>query len=118
MAQNKINISPDNLNEWLASVGYLFPSNEAEMERFDALYKGEAEIITDSDVSVERILSGRVKSIPFTHTTQSESTSQFTQYSMAARKGSDLPSHILDKIKKNQENSETNDNSSPEETDQ
>lgn len=118
MAQNKINISSDNLNEWLASVGYLFPSNEVEMDRFDALYKGEAEIVTDSDVSVERILNGKVKSIPFTHTIQSESTSQFTQYRMAARKGSDLPSHILDKIRKNQENSETNDSGSPEDTDQ
>lgn len=102
MAQNRKHITPDNITEWLCSTGFLFPRNEVELKRFEKIY-GEIDLrLTGNELDAEAIILGKnyvSKSIALPNELGKNNMSE---YRMVARKGSNLPSHILDKIKKNQ----------------
>ena len=116
MAKNK-NITSANVTEWLASTGFLFPTNELELSRFNKLFGDLDEQLTGNEIDAERILKGlpstKVVNMNFTQTIGEE----FFEYRMVARNGNNMPKHILEKMKKNQANSKPDDNSSPEEKD-
>ena len=116
MAKNK-NITPSNVTEWLASTGFLFPTNELELSRFNKLYGELDEQLNGKEIDPERILNGltlsKVVQMNITLTIEEE----FSAYKMVARNGSNLPKHILEKMKKNQANSKPDDSSNPEEKD-
>jgi len=113
MEQNKKHITPENITEWLCSTGYLFPRNELELARFEKLFSDKIEDITGKEVSVERIINGQTDTLVI-KMPKSIDNNDFN-YKMVARNGIDLPSHILDKMKKNQ-NKDKNGNGSSEET--
>lgn len=107
MGRNKIHITPENSAEWLASCGFLFPTNKKELERFNTLYGGidssitgnevdPFKIIKDAKIAVEQMPIARKLDIPD------------SEYQMVARKLTDLPEHIVNRIKKNQENKKDN----------
>lgn len=100
MAQSKKNITPDNITEWLASTGFLFPRNEIELERFNKLYEDVEMNIPmpnlDKIINYD-ILESKVIKMP-----ESLTSKNIEEYRMVARNGNNLPSHILYKIKKNQ----------------
>jgi hypothetical protein len=99
MAQNKIHIDSDNITEWLASTGFIFPRTEAELDRFNKLYE-ESEIqINEPDI--ERIMNID-KQASKTRKPELEVIKEVETFRMVARNGDSLPPHILDKIKKNQ----------------
>jgi hypothetical protein len=101
MAQSKPHITPDNITEWLASTGFLFPRNELEMARFDKLYP-ETEDAIDFQVDFDKIFNGTLKTsvIPLKKEVEDK---DIVPLKMVARKGSTVPRHILDKMKKNQD---------------
>lgn len=99
MAQSKINIDSDNITEWLASTGFIFPRTEAELDRFNKLYE-ESEIqINDPDF--EKIMNIGNKVVT-NRKPEMKIVENLEEFRMVARNGNNLPSHILDKIKKNQ----------------
>lgn len=101
MAQNKKNITPENIIEWLSSTGFLFPRNDIERERFEKLYDDVDFGLTGKEIDPDEIINGSYKErkvLKIPDINQEEINS----YRMAARNGSSLPKHILDKIKKNQ----------------
>jgi hypothetical protein len=102
MPQNKIHMTPEQMPEWLASTGFLFPTNELELARFEKLYAEEADNFGDFQVDCERILGNtfQAKIISFEPEAKPE---DITPLRMVARKGANLPQHIKDKIKKNQD---------------
>jgi hypothetical protein len=112
MAQSKFNITPDNMAEWLASTGFLFPRNQVEMARFDKLYLDED--VSDFQVDCESIFNNTLKTkvIPLKKEAKDE---DIVPLRMVARKGSSIPKHILDKMKKNQNGRTKDDTGSPEE---
>lgn len=118
MEKSKI-INTDNFDSWLASTGFLFPTNEFELARFNKLYADVDEQLTGKEIDPERILKGLTPSkvirmnIAPTLTIEEE----FSTYKMVARNGSNLPKHILEKMKKNQANSKPDDSSTSEEKD-
>lgn len=114
MAQSKITLNSENLNEWLASTGFLFPRNEVELKRFETLYKEGDEDLSDMNVDIQRILKGTPRLIPATHRISVVPQEELRQYRMVARKGSTIPSHILEKMKRNQEKGNRDDTDSPE----
>jgi hypothetical protein len=116
MAKNK-NITPTNVTEWLASTGFLFPTNELELARFNKLYGDLDEQLTGNEIDPERILKGLSSSRVVKMDTSQTIEDEFLAYRMVARNGSGLPKHILEKMKKNQAYSKPDDNSSPEEKD-
>lgn len=116
MAKNK-NITPTNITEWLASTGFLFPTNELELSRFNKLYGDLDEQLTGKEIDPERILNGLPSSRVVKMGTSQTNEDEFSTYRMVARNGSSLPKHILEKMKKNQANSKSDGNSGPEEKD-
>lgn len=113
MAQNKIHITPQNMADWLASTGFMFPRNEMEMARFDKLYPEEAEDVSDFEVNCDRILNGNLKTKMIQLKSEAKEE-DIMPLKMVARKGGNLPKHILDKIKKNQDDRTKNNPGSPE----
>jgi hypothetical protein len=99
MPQNKTHMTTEQMPEWLASTGFLFPTNELELARFEKLYADEA---VDFEVDCDRILGKKLvaKVVRFEPEAKPEN---ITPLRMVARKGSGLPKHIQDKIKKNQD---------------
>jgi hypothetical protein len=102
MAQNKKHITPENITEWLASTGFLFPRNEIELERFEKLF-GDIDFgLTGKEIDPDKIINdsfseGKIFKIP-----EEINPEEVRQYRMVARKGNNLPKHIMDKILKNQ----------------
>ena len=113
MAQNKSHITPDNMAEWVASTGFIFPRTLRELMRFEKLY-GDVEInLEGSQIDPEKIL-GRKGGADVIQLTQGEKKEK-AHFRMAARKGdSNIPQHILDKIKKNQDQRNKDDDGSKE----
>lgn len=116
MAQNKNHITPDNFNEWLRSTGFLFPSNEVELSRFDKLYSNFQHELSGSIINPERIISGQNSSVVIQMKNTSSSNENFENFKMVARNGGVIPKHILSKMKKNQDNKK-DDNGNKKETD-
>ena len=114
MAKNK-NITPANVTEWLASTGFLFPTNELELSRFNKLYGELDEQLTGKEIDPERILKGLPQSKVLKMNVTPTIEEEFSAYRMVARNGSALPKHILEKMKKNQANPKPDDSSSTEE---
>lgn len=113
MAQNKKDITPDNFNEWLRSTGFLLPANELELKRFEKLHSNFEHELDGSVIDPTSIINGfkpKVLSIQ----KDSHAMEEFSNFKMVARNGMNLPSHILAKMKKNQDNS-NNDNGHQEE---
>jgi hypothetical protein len=113
MAQNKAHITPEQMPEWLASTGFLFPTNELELARFEKIYADEAEDVSGFEIDCDRILGGTLKAkvVKFSPEAKPE---DIAPLKMVARKGANLPKHIQDKIKKNQDERNSGDNGSPE----
>lgn len=94
----------ENITEWLSSTGFLFPSNEMELERFDKLYPDVTNEVIDYNINIERILSGNVRTLTIKPMIDRDDITKIRQYRMVARfgKSEELPPTILDKIKKNE----------------
>jgi hypothetical protein len=106
MATNKNHIekiSINNLDEWLGSTGFLYPTNELELARFNKLYANYDFKLKNSSIDVQSILKNNVcpnvKSLIFIKDENIESEIQ--ELRMAARKGSqNISQQIIDKMRK------------------
>lgn len=115
MAQNKKNITPENITEWLSSTGFLFPRNEVELARFEKLY-GDIDFgLTGKEIDPDKIINGTFREGKIKENIINFKQEETNPYRMAARNGNGLPNHIMDKIKKNQ-NKTKNDSSGSENT--
>lgn len=104
--KNNIFDNPDNVREWLCSTGYLFPSNELELARFNKLF-----VVPESrpsTVSIERILNNEARSFPDSDLFRKDNEQDIIdQFKMVARKGFEgIPDHIIKKMKGNQDKDE------------
>jgi hypothetical protein len=113
MAQNKKDINSGNFNEWLRSTGFLLPANELELKRFEKLHSTFDYELDGSVIDPTSIING-LKSRPLPKQIDDHQVSEFNNFKMVARNGSDLPPHILAKMKQNQDKNK-NDNGSKEE---
>jgi hypothetical protein len=102
MAQNKKNITPENITEWLSSTGFLFPRNEVELERFEKLYGDVNFELTGKEIDPDKIINDTFKETKVVEMPTDIKQEEINPYRMAARNGSSLPKHIMDRIKKNQ----------------
>lgn len=99
------------LDSWLGSTGFLFPSNELELDRFKKLYE-------DFDYKLDNISIDPIAIINNTFHREpkviimfeNDIDEEIENLRMVARKGSrDLPQHIIDKMRRkhNQNSSDT-----------
>jgi len=102
MPKIKLNITEDNINELLCSLGYLYPSNEKELSRFNKLY-ADYECKINKSLDIDKIIA-----IDFEDNKKTTKFHSINNNSiltrMAARKGNNIPEDIIKKIKDNQDN--------------
>jgi len=96
MGNNKLD--NQNWEEWLHSTGYLYPTNELELARFNKLYAEYNFKLENKSINIDAIIQGRscsclkiIESININPDLQ--------ELRMVARKGEEIPKHILDKMK-------------------
>jgi len=106
MATNKKHIEKmtfNNLNEWLSSTGFLYPTSELELARFNKLYADYDFKLKDAHIDIQAIFNDNVcvnvKSLLFIREEYMENEIQ--ELRMAARKGSqNISQHIIEKMRK------------------
>lgn len=98
-SENKI-ITEESFREWLASTGNLFPSNKLELSRFEKLYSDYKYLLDENCVDPFAIIDGTF--IPKKINLKLESDSIDSNIRMAARNLENFPEHILQRIKRNQ----------------
>lgn len=102
MSKSKKNIiTENNFNEWLSSVGFLFPGNLIELARFEKLYNDFNYQLNEECVDPFKIIENNTNSKAI-HFKSNQETNQSENLRFAARNFDSLPDHILKKIKKNQ----------------
>jgi hypothetical protein len=94
-------IDSNNLNEWLRSTGFLFPQNEIELARFNELYSDFDFKLNDATIDVKSIIEGTVCSITrvVRLVKNDEINKDIEELKMVARKGQEVPKHIIEKMK-------------------
>ncbi len=102
-------ITESNLDDWLHSTGFLYPTNEKQLERFNKLYEDYDFKLKNSTIDIKSIIEGTLcnkdKIIPIN--LSSDVSNEIENLKMVARKGqSNLPQHIIDKMKKKHRDSD------------
>lgn len=99
-------ITFSNLDEWLSALGFSFPRNHAEEKIFDKLYAGFEHQLNETEIDPLKLLNelrneNCENNIHIEH-----------NWKMAARnlEENGIPKHILEKMKKNQDDKSKNDN--------
>lgn len=93
-------IDVEHLDSWLGSTGYLFPSNELELARFDKLYVDYDYKLGDKSIDPIAIINNTFHKEPKVITLFEEDVDEeIESLRMVARKGNrDLPQHIIEKM--------------------
>lgn len=95
----KRKIDSNNLNEWLRSTGFLFPQNEIELKRFNELYSDFDFKLNDATIDVRSIIEGNVCSARGFRLLKNDNINKnIEDLKMVARKGEEIPKHIIDKM--------------------
>lgn len=116
MAKNKSQITQDNVTEWLASTGFIFPRTIVELARFRKLYSDVQTDLAGSEIDPDIILGYKQKGTIVSLEPKTKESHE-GKLRMAARKGGGgISKNIIDKIKKNQENRKQDDPGSSQET--
>lgn len=101
---NKKNtINNQNLEEWFRSTGFLFPTNELELARFNKIYADYDFKLKNISIDAKSIVDGNICSCygkEFQIKNIDELNNEIEELRMVARKGKELPKHILDKMTK------------------
>lgn len=100
---NKNKINNQNLEEWFRSAGFLFPTNELELARFNKLYADYDFKLKDASIDAKSIIDGDICSCEtkvFNIGKMDEVKNEIEELKMVARKGQNVPQHILDKMTK------------------
>lgn len=110
MAKGKKYItSHEEFREWVSSLGYLFPSNEKELIRFNKFYSDYEHKLTGEEIDPEKLLDS-MKAKVNTKIVDLEVQDQFTRsWRLVARNKKDINNAILLKMKNNQKKKNSSD---------
>ena len=100
---NKNKINNKNLEEWFRSTGFLFPTNELELARFNKLYADYDFKLKNASIDAKSIIEGNICSCEtkvFCISKVDEVKDGIEELKMVARKGQEIPQHIFDKMTK------------------
>lgn len=110
MPKIKIDINEDNITEWVHSIGYFLPRNDKEDTRFEKIHSEISYNLDVNAVDPFALLSGSWQPRFIILLDNSELEAEVSQLRMAARKHENLPDEIINKIKKNQKDHDSSDN--------
>jgi hypothetical protein len=103
MATKSIKIDDENIYEWLCSTGFLLPSNEVELSRFERLYPVGTYTINETAIDPLAIINGTRQRKNLSVQTVVLASEEQELLRMAARKHEQMPQEIIDQIKRNQQ---------------
>ncbi len=109
MQKNNVDITGENLYEWFCSVGYMLPSTEQELLRFEALHPPQSIKVNEESIDPFAIINGTRVRKELSFTKQPVDNEEQVELRMAARKQQGLSSEIMNRIRKNQENNDKSD---------
>ncbi|MBN8623213.1 MAG: hypothetical protein J0L47_08810 [Flavobacteriales bacterium] len=98
-------VTESNIDDWLHSTGFLYPTNEKQLERFEKLYEDYDFKLKNATIDIQSIINGtylcnKSKIIPIN--LDADVKKEIEDIKMVARKGqNNLPQHIIDKMRKN-----------------
>jgi hypothetical protein len=111
MTKSKVHIDEKNMYEWCCSTGYLLPSTEPELGRFERLYPDVQIKVNAAAVDPFLIIRGARTKKELSWTRPAMNEQEQGELRMAARLHGELPDHILARIKKNQQKDDTSNRS-------
>lgn len=104
--KHKDKINESTINEWLSSCGFLFPTNEKELDRFNILYNDFEFLNSNKTIDVKAIINNTFKTSKIIPITNDDLNNEINELKMVARKGEqNIPKHIIDKMKNKHNNS-------------
>ena len=106
MPKSNIRIDETNIYEWLCSTGSLLPSTETELARFEKLHPDGRITVNASAIDPFAIISGTREKKELSWNQLLLDETEQDELRLAARRHSELPDHILERIKKNQQKSD------------
>lgn len=109
MTKGKVYIDNQNVYEWMCSTGYLLPSTELELARFEILYPQEQINVNPNAVDPFAIINGTRERKEYSWGQIGIDEQEQGELRMAARCQGEIPIHVMDKIKKNQKKDGTSD---------
>nr|WP_294860516.1 hypothetical protein [uncultured Fluviicola sp.] len=93
-------ITMDNLEEWLGSTGYLFPTNDLEIARFDKLYDDYAFKLSETRIDISSIMSDTYSCKSSVPQIIQIDNNAINELKMVARNGDiQVPEDIVSKMK-------------------
>ncbi len=100
MAQNKKpRINLDVLDHYYCSMGFLFPTNEEQLDLFDKIYGDYNFLLKDFTLDIDAIVNGNLKKKNFKIDPFINDLKDIEELKMVARKGvQDLPQDVIDKM--------------------
>tara|TARA_R110002050_G_scaffold171077_6_gene303016 strand:- start:1338 stop:1676 length:339 start_codon:yes stop_codon:yes gene_type:complete len=95
-------IEIEQLDTWLSSTGFLFPSSELELDRFNKLYEDYNYKLDNFHIDPISIINNTFHREPKVITMfESDVDKEIEGLRMVARKGNqNLPQHIIEKMRK------------------
>jgi len=103
MASKKAPLTPENIYEWICSTGYLLPTNEKELVRFERLHSADEVVVNPDAIDPLAIIRGTRKAQRLSASNPSLQVKYVEELRMAARKHGGLPPDIEEQIRKNQQ---------------
>lgn len=103
MANKIAPLTQENIYEWICSTGYMLPTNEKELARFEKLHAEDEVVVNPDAIDPMAIIRGtrRVQKLSISYPSMAES--DMDELRMAARKHGGLPADIEEQIRKNQQ---------------
>jgi|GEM_PF-1155260 len=97
---NSLIITNENFNEWLGSVGYLFPTTEIEKNRFDKLFEDYEYKLSQRTIDVGSIMSGTYTCESYSARIIEIDNHSIDELKMVARNGdAQVPDDIISRMK-------------------
>lgn len=96
-------VTNENLDDWLSSLGFLYPITDRQLDRFDKIYEHYPYELEGKSIDVQSIINNQViRKTKVLNLKIEKIEEEIQTLKMVARKGQkELPQHIVDKMKKN-----------------
>jgi hypothetical protein len=99
MADNKKHIiNLEILDHYLGATGFIYPMNEKQLDLFEKLYEDFDFKLKNISIDVASIINNQLKKQPVIKLFANEDVKEIEGLKMVARKGSQLPQDIIDKM--------------------
>lgn len=110
--QNKYKgkIDESNLDDWLCSLGYLYPVSDIQLERFEKCFDKMPPKLENAKIDAVAIINGTyMRKSKVVNLISDNFKQEIEELRMVARKGSkNLPDEVIEKMKNNQRKSSKN----------